>query len=635
MANIIINESDLTSSEVVIDTKDVAYIPGFSVLDPSDDTYTLGEPTFVTSVSEFERMFGTRPFYFGSDSNIGTWNEYGIYKKYTVVSYSSKHYCAKTDNPGWTIVASSEWESGTGYNAGDVVYYTPEEEYETMYFVCTNNIGSSTTTPDQDTTNWDEIYEFSESKEYEADSYAYLVDGTTTTIYKRNSGVVTAPSADTTNWATNTIDAWDDDATAYPEFTMVSYQSIIYVNKTGHNGDMTPDQDTTNWATNSVVSGAGRYNDYNVSYECDTAYLYAHTILESGLPVYYEVVESTSGGKCQTVEQIYARFSDVVVGDVVTIPSVFDIVADKGSFSIKYLTTGGYPIYKDDEHNIISSIIKAAGSRGDAIALIDHVTGLSPLPGATDNPFNTIRNLDDGFVHNQKDFGTYSAMLTPWSTYTLPTVYKMGSAIKASLKDNFLLPASFYYLVCLANSLQSNPAWLAVAGITRGRNSIIDQKGQKPVVTNNMADAYQTEGGTLNKNDAGRSIIGITNIRPYGLTIWGNRTLYKTEADQTTPASAYLSIRSLVCDVKKEAYSAAQQVMFDPNDLALWFKFQSLVSPLLDRMSTGGGLKKYTLTKQKNAKESKLCALITLYPVYPVDAIEINIELRNEEITVE
>lgn len=621
MPKIIINEKDLTSESTTIDVNDIAYIPGLSILDPSDDTYVLGEPTFITTIEEFERRFGNRPFSFADDIDSGEFSQTTRYKTYDVVKYDGGYFClyfgldqAEQILSDVSVESITEWSSSTNEYAKNTVVTK-----NGLYYLCIKAITSaSAIPPEDDNEHWTLLYTYTTAN---FGDYYYSGVGTTISVYKMLDNTIPAYGR---NSSTNTIVEWDSTVASYAQRFMVSYNGVIYANKRGTNTTTPPDEDTTNWTTNGVIYPTS--NDY-CSYDVDSGYLYASTMLNLGLPIYYEVVDAGAGTKCQTISQLYYRFEDH--DDAA---SIFEKIADKGSYSIKYITTGGYPIYKDTTTNMISKILECAAKRGDAVAYIDHIQGLSANPVDETNPFNTIRTLDTGFTVSGVDVGSYGVMYTPWNNYKLETTYDVGDGTKT---NEFILPASFYYLTCLATSLRNNPAWLAIAGVTRGRNSLIDQKGQKPTVTNKEADAYQTEGGTGIATEAGRSINAITNIRPYGLTIWGNRTLYKNVVDKTTPALGYLNIRLMVCDVKKAVFSAAQKWMFEPNDDVLWINFQSSITPLLDKMSTSGGLSGYKIIKQKSNHGSKLCATIILYPIYAVETIEVTIELRNEEITVE
>ena len=624
MPKIIINEADFTSELVATDLTNAVYIPGFSInpIAGEEAKYELGVPTLYTDVDAFVEAIGDRPFYFGTDSKVSDWNSNLFYSEFNIVIYDSNYYVAKSSNIGWTVVVPTSWVSGTTYTKGDIVYVS------SVYYRALNDIEESTTSPEEDTENWEVVV----IREYDATSTYVAGDvvSTNDTLYSKDE--IITPSNDTTNWATNKVDTWDDDPT-YDKYTMVSYQNSIFASKTMDNKGNVP-TNATYWSTNQEISGAGKYADYDVDVECDVAYIYAKTLLGLGLPIYYEVVKSITGGKCSTVESLYQRF--VKTNDI---ESIFTNLSDKGSYSIKYITSGGYPIYKGSStYTIMQDMMFAAAERADACALIDHVQGLSADPSVATNPYKTINAIGDSvFAHNTSwsttpiDCGSYAAMFTPWANYIFTERYEMGQDTN-NYANEFELPASFAYLVCLANAIKNNPDWLAIAGVTRGKVAYIDQKGEKPIVTNKMADAYMTEGGSV--ANSGRSINGITNIRPYGLTIWGNRTLVNNTSDRPTPALAYLNTRNMVSDVKKVVFEAAQKHMFEQNNDVLWINFKSDITPLLDRLSTSGGISGYKIIKQKSKTSAKLCATIILYPIYAVEEIEVSIELRNEDITV-
>ena len=563
----------------------------------------------------------------------GTYNEGDI----VIGSGSDFYYVSKVDNNTAALTDESSWAK----TELGVYWVAPADRYTIVsyngsLFVKKSENSVKETAPTSNTLDWKE----EEVKNYGDDCSLYSIVYRGDSYYVKNA-IQTIPSTVSEYWHTNDVENWEPynseshTGTEYSEFDLVKYLGRIYVNTTGVNTDVAPNQDADNWkADNTVTPGAGRYDAYDVDFDIDKAYVYAKTLLSLGLPVYYEVVDSGAGFKCTNVNELYARFADQA-----TVENIFAKLFDKGSYSIKYVTTGGYPIYKDGTTNFISNAITPVAERADAVALIDHIQGLSADPSASNNPYYTLNNLgaeDTTFVvnpswapaHSDLDGGSYAAMLTPWADYTLDDAFTVGENSVRTIE----MPASFYYLVCLAKSIKNNPDWLAIAGVTRGLDSIIDQKGEKPIVTNKMADAYMTEGGEGETN--GRSINGITNIRPYGLTIWGNRTLLNNTNKKTTQSLAYLNTRCMVCDVKKTVFAAAQRFMFEQNNDVLWINFKSAITPLLDRLSTTGGISGYKIIKQKSKTTAKLCATIILYPIYAVEEIEVNIELRNEDVTI-
>lgn len=352
----------------------------------------------------------------------------------------------------------------------------------------------------------------------------------------------------------------------------------------------------------------------------EKSYIMAKELINAGIPVLYEnvCVRDAAGKKeLATVAQMYSAFE----GDSTSAPvvdSIFDELKDKGSFSIKYITSGAYPVFEYADNGVVAKMRDVASTRGDAVALIDH----SNYPGrtlkSTDNNSvfavaQTVFSGTDPTTSTDK----FCAMFTPWAAYSLP-----NAPAGASLQ---ILPASFAYLVSLGRSIQTNANWLAIAGVARGQVPYIVSLNTEERLTNTIADSYQGR--------AGVAINAITEIRPYGLTIWGNRTCLKNVDNLV--ASSFLNIRNLVSDVKKLAYDTAKRAMFEQNSTVLWLNFKSALTPLLDRMQSGYGISGYKIIRQTTTEKAKVVALIRLYPVYAVEEFEITVVMSDEDVSVQ
>jgi phage tail sheath protein FI len=135
-----------------------------------------------------------------------------------------------------------------------------------------------------------------------------------------------------------------------------------------------------------------------------------------------------------------------------------------------------------------------------------------------------------------------------------------------------MLPASFGYLAALGMSTQVNGSWAAAAGVARGSVPGLVSLCQN--VTNAIADSYS--------NRDSISINPITNIKPYGLLIWGNRTLKNNAKKGDLTATSFLSVRQLTNDVKRIVWVAAKTLTFEQNNDVLWINFKSKIIPTLD-----------------------------------------------------
>lgn len=335
----------------------------------------------------------------------------------------------------------------------------------------------------------------------------------------------------------------------------------------------------------------------------------------------------------------------------VTAPSIFEELKDRGTYNVKYITTGGYPIYefKRDVYpekaenskitggntlvaevlNVCAAQVSEEGAgeytgRGDCIALIDHTNyanrTLFDKGDAATSVFGCANRPSTDVTESLLQFGdslTFGAMFTPWCAYSI-------SGITAG---NIALPASYAYLTCLATSSRIYSSWNAVAGVARGTVSGITNILTTEILTNNIANKYQVE----TEGASGVSINGITRVKPYGQVIWGNRTLQVADADKGVTALGFLNIRSMVCDIKKQVYTACKRYMFQENSAILWINFKAMITPLLDQMCSGHGLESYTIRRGEQSNKTKLFAYITLKPIYAVESFDITITLTDDD----
>lgn len=299
------------------------------------------------------------------------------------------------------------------------------------------------------------------------------------------------------------------------------------------------------------------------------------------------------------------------------IESIFEKLVDRGEYNIKFITSGGYPSFITSGEkagtDVAVTMLTVAGNRGDVVALIDHDESAK-----SEDVYNLINNTNANGLNRKmttslgEDIQKYGAMFTPWSKYQI-----------VSANEIIALPASYGYLRCLAASTKTNANWYAVSGVTRGQvPSLLEEM---PKVTGAVADKLQSRTGV--------SINPITNIRPYGYCIWGNRTLYNTAKDLV--ASSFLNIRMLTNDVKKVVYAAAKELTFELNDNILWLNFKAKIEPTLEQMKSGNGLSGYKITKLPTTKKATIVCKITLYAVEAVEDWDITVELADNYVSVQ
>ena len=327
----------------------------------------------------------------------------------------------------------------------------------------------------------------------------------------------------------------------------------------------------------------------------------------------HNLVYSNSDDDEFTIPQFYAN---LVVHDEDNKPSILEKLSDRDAYQIKFITTGGYPTFGLSSGNDIDDISKimlqVAGNRGDCVALIDHIDpDNGDISGIYDNLTSAIKNKTIRTA-NGEDAKKYGAMFTPWAKYRLNVV----SGVSA-------FPGSFAYLRCLALSSKTNADWFAVAGATRGQ--VPDLLGLSSRVSGALADILQPRQGI--------AINPITDIKPYGYCIWGNRTLFNNIDDLT--ASSFLNIRMLTSDVKKVVYKAAKKLTFELNSDVLWLNFKAAVEPTLDQMVSGNGLRGYKIIKVATDKKATIACKIKLFAIEAVEDWDITVELADGYTSVE
>lgn len=317
------------------------------------------------------------------------------------------------------------------------------------------------------------------------------------------------------------------------------------------------------------------------------------------------------------------KIGSYVEFEVEVFPGENDDTYIVGPTVLKYMeiveTTSGNP----KSTTIAGDMRKLASTRGDCVALIDHpdepdasLTGT----GSYFEDFNTWANDDKE--------STYCAAFTPWVNINYPTYDNTGMIVS----DHISMPPSFAYLSALANSIKTNASWLAVAGAARGQ--IPGLYSKKPLNINTTLTNAIAEGVYQNRDSV--SINAITNIKPFGNRIWGNRTLKYNSAtgEANLTATSFLNIRNMISDVKKVVYSACKRYTFEQNNDVLWVNFKAAVEPTLNKMKTGAGLSGYKIIQGTTTEKAKLVATIKLYPLYAVEDFEITVEMLDDEVKV-
>lgn len=454
----------------------------------------------------------------------------------------------------------------------------------------------------------------------------------------------------------------------------------------------TEDQYYPTFAETAKVNGTKIYNDGDF----EKSYIIARELIGRGLPVMYAniVNRGTDGKKATpTVSDIYAGIEKYYTKPTFTDggdePANYDLyLGDRGTYSVKYLTSGAYPTFEllggastaettetlkcgangvatllkapavsvsavkkgnsplsttdytfnkeagtitiktydnmatysatyayatPDFTNLTKNMVATAKDRGDAVAIIDYANAPTRALYGNGSVYAAVNSTPIAD-------GEYAAMFTPWAMYE--TIRERNDMTATTQ----LLPPSFGYLNALAQSIKTNDNWLAIAGVARGYVPQILALNTVNALSNTIADLYQPKTGV--------SINAITNVRPYGLTIYANRTLKNNGTFGKLSALSSLNIRNMVSDIKKTVYATAKRLVFEQNTDVLWVNFKAGITGILDKMITGNGIESYKITREQSGTKEKVKATIKIVPIRPVEDFEIDIVLTDSTVEV-
>lgn len=581
---IIIQEADETTPKGSGTSSDVAYIPGLAVADAKSKNV----PVLCNTVSDLEASFGAEPY----TMTARDVTDVGIEHTYKVGDYDKSYlYAKELLNAGMSVIYENITAENAVQNIATVTY--------------SKNVGTSITGG----TNNEFQYAVTKTSGTVTPEFKFKIVGNgaagqATVILEKNyiNSELSMQLVNVTSSFTNAEDG----------------SKAVTCTASGKNSDK------------YVIEWKGLENE-DLEYTVFTATLsfnYKGEIADTCDFALYVVDGKNTTVNGDVVAASKIRYLYDHLGDCL------DNIEDKNEYSVKYITTGGYPAFVKipqadgtTAYSLANAVIDCAYQRGDAVALIDPID--DPDDPLRYNDENSIYAAANDYFANAAN-ASFGAMFMPWGTYTCVTV-------KDITKMSNSMPASFGYLMCMANAIKTSPNWLAMAGVARGSVPNLTKLNTNKILSNVIAEDYQPKYGS---DENKISINAITNIKPYGLTLWGNRTL-EPVAEKGTVALNFLNTRNMVSDIKKLAYSTAKSLMFEQDSDTLWLRFKSGVSPLLEQLKSGHGISDYKLLKgttKYNGKaltRGEMAAVIKIYPLYAVEYFEITVVVADNDVEVE
>lgn len=344
----------------------------------------------------------------------------------------------------------------------------------------------------------------------------------------------------------------------------------------------------------------------------------------------------------------------------------WDFLLDKNAYDVKFITGGMYGIVKVDTKDkllspaagdlqeyafnfgILNKLLTVAEKRKDCAVIADlnyYTSAVGKIGDGTilvDNGNTLAADYKVACEYPYEENNSDTTLLKQLTTGNVTDNY---SSRACTIIDNctmlynsqtLAVPASVVYLYAYYLASTANSVWSPIAGVQRG--VVGDMFTPDISVSKYFMDNYiiedGAEGDDAEGDDAsGVSFNAIVDVRPYGYTIWGDRTLIEQTGERGVQATSYFSIRNLVSDVAKEAYASAIRYTFSTNNDVTWFNFKQRIVTLLDRMVSSGILQTYTVKRGTTERRNEMSAIITLAINLPVENFTIWINLENAELT--
>jgi phage tail sheath protein FI len=157
--------------------------------------------------------------------------------------------------------------------------------------------------------------------------------------------------------------------------------------------------------------------------------------------------------------------------------------------------------------------------------------------------------------------------------------------------------------------------WFAPAGQRRGRLLAAIDVEYSP--TQGERDLLYGSGNAVNP---------IVNFPQDGITIWGQRTLQRSQT-----ALDRVNVRMLLIFIKKNLVQILRNFVFEPNDNVLWRQVASVIEPFLADIQSRRGLTAYRviINESNNTPEridrNELWVSVFIKPTRTVEFIALNL----------
>jgi len=247
---------------------------------------------------------------------------------------------------------------------------------------------------------------------------------------------------------------------------------------------------------------------------------------------------------------------------------------------------------------VIGTALQMCESRGDVLYLVDPPFGLRP---------QQVVDWHNGMLYsdlNSAINSSYGALYWSW--------VKVFDQFSSS---QIWIPPSGHSAAVFSRTAREAAQWFAPAGLRRGR-----------LLTALAVEYSPSQGERDLLYGSGNAVNPLVNFPQDGITIWGQRTLSRTNS-----LLDRVSTRMLMTYIKKNLTRLLRNYVYEPNDNVLWKQVESTVEPFLADIAARRGLTAYKVVvdSSNNTAEridrNELWISVFLKPTTAVEFVVLNL----------
>jgi phage tail sheath protein FI len=281
-----------------------------------------------------------------------------------------------------------------------------------------------------------------------------------------------------------------------------------------------------------------------------------------------------------------------VIGNPATSTGIYAF-QNPESIDINLLATPGF-----STGAVIGTALQMCESRGDVLYIVDPPFGLRP---------QQVVDWHNGMLLSDLKAAvnsSYGALYWGWLR-----VFDQFSA------DEIWIPPSGHVTAVFSRTAREAEQWFAPAGLRRGR-----------LLTALDVEYSPTQGERDLLYGSGNAVNPIVKFPQDGITIWGQRTLQRTQS-----ALDRVNVRMLLIFIKKNLIQLLRNFIFEPNDRILWRQVSATIEPFLADIQARRGLTAFrvivdeTNNTPERIDRNELWVSVFLKPTRTVEFIVLNL----------